>query len=203
MNSPLLDPQKGATPSLADGILRARDLAQQGWSRQRLTRLTAKGALVRVGRGLYSRPDATVTENHTLAQVCARVPHGVICLASALQFHQLTTQNPWQVWVLIEKGAHVPQLDYPPLNVVQASGEAFSAGVEEHRIEGVTVRVTSVAKTIADCFKYRHRIGLDVALEALQEGLQDQRADRASIHHYARIGRVERIIRPYMEAFSL
>jgi predicted transcriptional regulator of viral defense system len=156
-----------------------------------------------VGRGLYSRPDATVTENHTLAQVCARVPHGVICLASALQFHQLTTQNPWQVWVLIEKGAHVPQLDYPPLNVVQAGGEAFSAGVEEHRIEGVTVRVTSVAKTIADCFKYRHRIGLDVALEALQEGLQDQRADRASIHHYARIGRVERIIRPYMEAFSL
>jgi predicted transcriptional regulator of viral defense system len=127
----------------------------------------------------------------------------VIGLASALQFHQLTTQNPWQVWVLIEKGTHIPQLDYPPLNVVQAGGEAFSAGVEEHRIEGVTVRVTSVAKTIADCFKYRHRIGLDVALEALQEGLQDQRADRAAIRHYARIGRVERIIRPYMEAFSL
>src|SRR5687767_6257094 len=99
------------SPALADGVLRARDLARQGVSRQRLQRLLAQGALVRVGRGLYSRPDAAVTENHTLAQVCARVPHGVICLASALQFHNLTSQNPWQVWLMIESHARSPKLE--------------------------------------------------------------------------------------------
>lgn len=204
MDRTLLDNNiEGSAASLKDGILRARDLARHGFSRQRIMRLTERGELTRVGRGLYSRPDATVTENHTLAQVCARVPHGVICLASALQFHTLTTQNPWQVWVLIEKGARDPQMDYPPLNVIHASGEAFSAGVEEHEIEGVTVRVTNVAKTVADCFKYRNKIGLDVALEALKECLQERRVDRTSIRHYARICRVERILRPYMEAFSL
>jgi predicted transcriptional regulator of viral defense system len=187
----------------ADGIVRARDLVRQGFSRQRIMRLTQKGELVRVGRGLYSRPEADMTENHTLAQVCARVPHGVICMASALQFHNLTTQNPWQVWVMIENGARPPQMDYPPLNVIRAGQETFAAGVEEHCIEGVTVRVTCIAKTVADCFKYRNRIGLDVALEALKECLDDRRADRASIRHYARLCRVERIIRPYMEAFAV
>ncbi len=127
----------------------------------------------------------------------------MICLASALQFHGLTTQNPWQVWALIERGARPPRMDYPPLNVVRAGGESFTAGIEEHLIEGVTVRVTCVAKTIADCFKYRNRIGLDVALEALKECLQERRADRASIRRYARICRVEQVIRPYMEALAI
>jgi len=165
--------------------------------------LTQQGELVRLGRGLYSRPDATITENHTLAQFCAHVPHGVICLSSALQFHNIGTQNPWQVWALIEKGAHAPQMDYPPLHIIRASGESFSAGVEEHRIEGVTVRVTGIAKTIADCFKYRSQVGLDVSLEALKECLDEQRADRATIRNFARVCRVERIMRPYMEAFSI
>lgn len=189
--------------ALPNGVLRGRDLTQQGVSRQRVQRLLARGELVRIGRGLYARPDATMTENHTLAQVSARVPQGVICLASALQFHQLTTQNPWQVWLLIERHARVPHLDYPPLRVLRAGGEAFTEGVEEHSVEGVTVRVTSVAKTVADCFKYRNKTGLDVALEALRECLQERRTDRTLLRQYARVCRVERVMQPYMEALSL
>jgi predicted transcriptional regulator of viral defense system len=189
-------------PSVADGVLRARDLARMGLSRQRIQRLLQQGALVRVGRGLYSRPDAAVTENHTLAQVCARVPHGVICLLSALQFHHLTTQNPWQVWLLVESHARTPKLDYPPLRIFRASGEAFTAGVAEHEIESVVVRVTNIAKTVADCFKYRNKVGLDVALEALRECLRYRRATVSELTRYARICRVERVMRPYLEAMQ-
>lgn len=188
---------------LGDGMFRASALTQNGLSRKQIMHLTQQGALVRLGRGLYSRPDATVTENHTLAQFCARVPHGVICLASALQFHGIGTQNPWQLWALLEKGDRVPRMDYPPLHIVRASGDSFRAGVEEHVIEAVTVRVTNVPKTIADCFKFRNQVGLDVALEALKECLMERRADRASLRHYARICRVERVMRPYLEALSI
>ena len=189
--------------SNADGIIRASDLAVTGVSRQRIARMTQQGELVRVGRGLYSRPGTDITENHTLAQACARASGTVICLLSALQFHNLTSQSPWQVWIMIQKDSRVPQMDYPPLSVVRASGEAFSAGAEEHRIEGVTVRITGIPKTVADCFKFRNKIGLDVALEALKECLMLRRADRASIHHFARICRVDHIVSPYMEAFAL
>jgi predicted transcriptional regulator of viral defense system len=188
---------------MADGLLCPSDLARHGFSRGHIMRLTQKGDLLRVGRGLYSRPDATVTENHTLAQVCARVPQGTICLVSALQFHNLTTQNPWQVWLLIENHARAPKMDYPPLRLLRAGGEAFTAGVEEHQIEGVTVRVTNVAKTVADCFKYRNKIGLVIALEALKEALDEHRTDRATLRQYARICRVERVMAPYLEALSL
>jgi len=190
-------------PPFGDGIFRPRDLAEKGVSRKQIMELTRQGELQHIGRGLYSRPSVEITENHTLARVCARVPHGIICLASALQFHGIGTQNPPQVWTLIEKTTRTPRVDYPPLQIVRASGEAFSAGAEEHRIEDVTVRVTCVAKTIADCFKYRNRVGLDVALEALKECLTEKRADRASLHHYARVCRVEQMIRPYMEAFAI
>ncbi len=198
--------QEHKTPARApaeDGILLARDMTAKGVSRKRIMEMTRQGELLHIGRGLYSRPDANVTENHTLAQVCARVPHGIICLASALQFHGIGTQNPWQVWTLIEKTARPPRLEYPPLQIVRASGQAFSEGVEESRIEGVIVHVTCIAKTVADCFKYRSRVGLDVALEALKECLSESRVDRALLHHYARVCRVEQIIRPYMEALAI
>ncbi len=185
------------------GILRARDMTAKGVSRKQIMEMTRQGELQRIGRGLYSRPNEDITENHTLAQVCARVPHGTVCLASALQFHEIGTQNPWQVWTLIEKTARTPRVDYPPLQIVRASGAAFTEGVEEHLIEGVTVRVTCIAKTIADCFKYRSRLGLDVALEALKECLSEKRVDRALLHHYARVCRVEQTVRPYMEAFAI
>ena len=203
MNLQTEAPSLPADAAPDDGVLRGRDLTKQGVSRQRVQRLIAQGELIRIGRGLYARPDATMTENHTLAQVGARVPQGVICLASALQFHQLTTQNPWQVWLLIERHARAPHLDYPPLRVLRAGGEAFTEGVEEHILEGVVVRVTSAAKTVADCFKYRSKIGLDVALEALRDCLSHRCADRATLHHFARVCRVERVMQPYMEALSL
>jgi predicted transcriptional regulator of viral defense system len=188
---------------LDDGLLRVSELTRHGLSRGQIMRLTQQGELLRVGRGLYSRPDATVTENHTLAQVCALVPQGVICLASALQFHELTTQNPWQVWLLIENHARAPQMEYPPLRLMRAGGDAFTEGVLEQEIEGVTVRVTHVAKTIADCFKYRNKIGLSIALEALKEALVERRTDRTTLREYARLCRVEHVMAPYLEALAI
>lgn len=190
------------SPNLADGVLPARELVHRGLTRQHIQRLTRRGELVHLGRGLYSRPDATVTEHHTLARVCARVPHGIICLLSALQFHNLTTQNPWQVWLMIDRHARTPALGYPPLRIVRSGGEALTNGVEEHRIEGVIVRVTDLPRTVVDCFKYRNKIGLDVALEALREYLRLPHPDRAAIHEYARLDRVERVMQPYLEALA-
>jgi len=186
------------------GVLRPRDLKASGIARTYLRQLCDQGLLVRAGRGLYFPADAEVTEHHTLAEACKRVPRGVVCLASALRFHNLTTQNPWDVWLMIESGSRVPQVDYPPLRVFRASGEAFQAGVEEHTLEGVPVRVYSLPKTVADCFRYRNKIGLDVALEALRECLRSERFrhTRDEIHHYARINRVENVMRPYLEALA-
>lgn len=188
---------------LPDGVLRARALVQSGLSRQRIQQLTEDGELVRLGRGLYSRPDAPMTENHDLAQVAARVPHGVVCLTSALQFHGLTTASPWRVHLLLPRGARSPRIESPPLALTYASDESYRAGVEEHRIEGVPVKVTSVAKTVADCFKYRSKVGLDMALEALKAALEERRTTRAEIRRYAQVCRVETVMRPYVEALSL
>lgn len=184
------------------GVLRPRDLEAHGIARTYLRELCDRGLLIRAGRGLYIPADAAVTEHHTLAEACKRVPRGVVCLASALRFHNLTTQNPWNVWLMIESGSRVPRVDYPPVRVFRASGGAFHAGIEEHTIEGVPVRVYSVPKTVADCFRYRTGIGLDVALEALRECLRGRRCTRDEIHHYARINRVENVMRPYLEALA-
>lgn len=189
-------------------MLRARDFVAHGISRQQLKRLTESGEIKRLGRGLYSLPDAEITRHHTLAEVCARVPHAVVCLSSALQFHNLTTQSPAEVWILIGRYARAPRLDYPPLRVFRASGETLSAGVEERCIEGVTVRVTNIPKTVADCFKYRNKIGLDIAIEALKESLRrdpltgTRPTTREEIRRYARICHVERVMQPYLEALS-
>ncbi len=188
---------------MGDGVLPARELVRRGLTRQRIQALTRRGDLIHIGRGLYSRPNATVTENHTLAQICARAPHGVVCLLSALQFHNLTTQNPAQVWLMIDRHARTPKLEYPPLRVVRSGDDALTAGVEEHVIEGVKVRVTSLPRTVVDCFKYRNKIGLDIALEALKEYLRSPHPDRSSLHHFARMNRVERVMQPYLEALAV
>lgn len=190
------------SPPLPEGVLRARTLVADGLSRQRIKELTEAGKLLRLGRGLYSLPDSPVTENHDLAQVAARVPHGVICLASALQFHGLTTASPWRIHLMLPRGARPPHIEHPPLSVVYASQTAYEAGIESHTIEGVAVKVTSVAKTIADCFKYRSTVGLDVALAALKQTLEERRTTRAEIRRYAQICRVENVMRPYVEALS-
>lgn len=190
------------------GMLRARDFAVRGISRQQLKRLADSGEIERLGRGLYSLPDADITRHHTLAEVCARVSHAIVCLSSALQFYNLTTQSPAEVWILIDKYARAPKLDYPPIRVFRASDETLNSGVEEHCIEGVTMRVTGIPKTVADCFKYRNKIGLDIALEALKESLRrDPRTGQRpttceEIRRYARICHVERVMQPYLEALS-
>jgi predicted transcriptional regulator of viral defense system len=141
-----------------------------------------------------------VTEHHGLALAAAAAPKAVICLLSALSFHQVGTQLPHEVWIALDRRSRRPSLRYPPLRVVRFGGETLTEGVETHRIEGETVRVYSVAKTIADTFKYRNKIGLDVALEALREAWRARRFTMDKIYRYARICRVERVMRPYLEA---
>ncbi|MBI4168634.1 MAG: type IV toxin-antitoxin system AbiEi family antitoxin domain-containing protein [Acidobacteria bacterium] len=183
------------------GVLRPRDLIKHNVPRVTLTRLYRRGRLERVGRGMYVLSEADPSENHTLAVACKRVPHGVVCLLSALRFHGLTTQSPFEVWLAIDVKARKPRVDVPPLRIVRFSGRALTHGVEEVRVEGVPVRVTSPAKTVADCFKYRNKIGLDVALEALK----DYRAQRRSLDELWRAAqacRVVSVIRPYLEALA-
>jgi len=182
------------------GILRASDLKSLEIPRIYLSRLVEQGQLVRLERGLYSLPQHAPSEMHAFALVSRKVPSGVICLLSALQFHGLTTQAPWEVWLGIEYGGRSPRLAYPPLHVVRYNLESFAQGVESHKIEGVPVKLFNPAKTIADCFKYRRQVGLDVALEALKAGWQERRFKVEQVLLYARINRVEQVIRPYLEA---
>jgi predicted transcriptional regulator of viral defense system len=182
------------------GILAARELGEQGVHRQLLTRLTREGALVRVARGRYSLPGHPVTENHGLALAAATVSRGVICLLSALSFHGVGTQLPAEVWIAIDRRARRPTLRYPPLRVVRFGGTALEEGIETHRIEGQSVRVYGVAKTLADLFKYRNKIGMDVVLEALRDAWRNRRFTMDDIDHYARVCRVERVMRPYLES---
>jgi len=182
----------------AQGVC-ARELSDAGIHRQVLSRLVAEGRLERVTRGVYRQPEQPVTENHGLAITAAAAPHGVVCLLSALRYHGIGTQLPWQVWVAIDRRARRPALGYPQLRVFRYSGAALSSGVETHALEGRPVRIYSVAKTLADCFKYRNKIGLDVALEALREAWRYKRFTMGELHRYAVICRVERVMRPYLE----
>lgn len=160
-----------STPAVASrkGLLRASDLRAIDAPRVVLTRLTVAGQLERIGRGIYRLPDAHASEHESLITVATRVPQAVFCLLTALQFHELTTQLPRQVCIAMPRGSHAPRIDYPPIRMVQFTGEAYTAGVEEVARDGVKLRVYGVAKTVADCFKHRNRIGLDVALEALKD----------------------------------
>jgi predicted transcriptional regulator of viral defense system len=184
------------------GLIRPRDLAPLGIPRVALTRAVRRGQLERIGRGLYGLPGRPVSAHGALAEVARRVPKGVVCLLSALRFHGLTTQAPFEVWLAIDNKAIAPKLDYPPLRIVRFSGAALTAGVEEHVVDGVTVRVTGVAKTVADCFKYRNKIGLDVALEALREAWRKKRMTSDDLWHYAKVCRVANVMRPYMESLT-
>jgi predicted transcriptional regulator of viral defense system len=182
------------------GGLNTRDMAEAGIHRQVLSRLVREGALERVARAQYRLPDALVTEHHGLAVAAAAVPNGIVCLLSALAFHGVGTQMPFQVWMAIDGRARRPALANPPLRVVRFTGQALTAGIETHRVEQQAVRVYCVAKTVADCFKYRHKIGLEVALEALREAWRARRITMDDMDRYARVCRVERVMRPYLEA---
>ncbi len=183
-------------------VLRPRDLDAYGIPRAYLNRLHHQGRVVRVGRGLYMLPDADITEHHTLVEASQRAPNGVICLLSALRYHGLTSQAPAQVWLAIDNKAHLPRPDHPPLRVVRFSGEALTAGVEVEQIEGVPVKVYNPAKTVADCFKYRHKIGVDVAIEALKDCLRQRRCSVRELWRYAQICRVTEVMKPYLEVLA-
>lgn len=176
------------------------DLAEEGIHTQVLSRLVEARQLERVARGLYRLPEHPISEHNGLVVASAAVPRGVICLLSALQFHGIGTQLPFEVWIAIDRRARQPALKYPPLRVVRFTGEALTAGVETHKIEGRQVRVYNVAKTLADCFKYRNKIGLDVALEALREAWRSRQFKMDDIERYAAICRVQRVMQPYLEA---
>jgi len=182
------------------GILRARDLDAHDIPREYLRRLTERGDLVRLGRGLYQRADHDVTAQHSLAEAAKRVPKGVICLLSALRVHGLTTQNPFDVWMAIGHKDREPMVDYLSLRVVRMSGAARTEGVEDHEIEGVSVPVYGPAKTVADCFKFRTTVGTDVAIEALRDFHRKRAGTMDELWHYADICRVRTVIKPYMEA---
>jgi predicted transcriptional regulator of viral defense system len=183
-------------------VLRSRDLESLGIWRAILGKLVKSGAIERVGWGLYALPDGEIGEHHTLAEVGKRVPRGIVCLISALRFHGLTTQQSPDVWLAIDGKAREPKLDSVSIRVVRSSGEALQAGRVEHTIEGVKVNIYCPAKTVADCFKFRNKIGLDVALEALRETWRGKRGTMDELLHYARICRVENVMRPYLESLT-
>lgn len=182
------------------GLLRASDLEAISAPRVVLTRLIAAGGLEKVGRGLYRLPDAQVSEFESLGTIATKVPQAVFCLLTALQFHELTTQLPHQIWIAMPRGSHQPRIDYPPVKMVQFTGNAYSAGIEDVERDGVRLRVYSVAKTVADCFKHRNKIGLDVALEALKDARSSSKASVDDIWRFAKVCRVANVMRPYMES---
>ncbi len=185
----------------AQGFIRPRDVAALGIAPgMPLYRLVRRGVLERSGRGLYELADAPMaTEHHTYVEIAKRVPAGVICLLSALHFHQLGTQFPHQIWLAIDQNAHRPRFDYPSVRLFRLSGGAFATGIETHVIEGVLVRVYSPAKTVADCFKFRNKVGMDVAIEALHDYIR-RRGSIGELLECARACRVANLMRPYLEA---
>ena len=184
------------------GVLRAADVRAQGWSQQLLIRLHQTGRLHRIARGLYQLPDAEITEHQTLIEVCQRVPKAVVCLLTALQFHEIGSQLPHAVWIALPEATQTPALRYPTLRIARLRGEAYSEGIQTVTEHGAPIRVYSAAKTVADCFKFRNKIGLDVALEALRDAWRSRKVTMAELSHYARINRVERVMQPYLEAVT-
>lgn len=181
------------------GIIRPRDVRVP---RAVLADLVDRGVLERSGRGIYRITSLEPSEHHSLLEVAVRVPNAVVSLLSALQFHGIGTQNPGEIWITIDLRARKPNLEYPPLRVMRASGKAFTAGIEEHLISGRKVRVYSIEKTIVDCFKYRNKVGLDVAIEALKDAWSLKKINVDLLWKHAKICRVTNIIRPYIETLQ-
>lgn len=184
------------------GVTRSRELVAQGIPRATLSRMVAAKEIDRVGRGLYALPSRHGGANDEIAMVSLRVPQAVVGLLSALRFHELTTESPHEVWILLPRGARRPHLDHPPLRVSWTTRELLTEGVEHHAVDGVDVRVTSPARTVAEVFKHRNRVGLDAALAALRDYVERHRAGRPELRRMAEFLGVERVMRPYLEAMS-
>jgi predicted transcriptional regulator of viral defense system len=184
------------------GLARPAELEARGVARGRLYRLVRQGLVERRARGIYVAAGHAPTAEHTLAQVATRVPAGVFCLLTALRFHGLTTQSPAEVWIALPEKARKPRLDYPRLRVARFSGSALTEGIERRRVEGVELRVYSAAKTVADCFKYRNKLGIDVAVEALRDFSRRDRGGATDLARFARICRVARVMQPYLDSIA-
>ncbi len=182
------------------GTMRRSELSSAGVHPQTLARLVEDGSLSRVARGLYELADADITAPHDLAVVTKLVPRAVVCLVSALQFHELTMQMPSRVWVSIGAKAREPKVEHPPIRVVRFGTQALALGVQVHRIDGVPVPVFDPAKTVVDCFRFRRHVGLDVALEGLHSVVRSEKAKPAEIVQYARALRIWSVLGPYLEA---
>jgi predicted transcriptional regulator of viral defense system len=183
-------------------LLRARDLAQLELPTMVLSRLVAAGKLERIARGVYGLPGQAVSEYRSLAEVALRVPQGVVCLLSALRVHGIGTQAPFEVWLAIKHRAPIPRIDQPKIRPVRMSGAAFTEGIEHMQVDGVSVPVFNAAKTVTDCFKYRNKIGLEVAMEALRDGWVQRKFTMDDIWHFAMVDRVTNVMRPYLESVT-
>jgi predicted transcriptional regulator of viral defense system len=183
-------------------LFRLAEAVAAGVHPENVRRLTRRGQLTRVGRGLYALPTIEATEHHTLAEVAKRVPKGIFCLLTALRFHGLGTQNPREVWLTVNRRAGIPRIEFTPIRTVRVSGQALTTGIQEHTIDGVRVRVTSPARTIVDCFKFRNKIGLDVAVEALREYRRLRKGTVDELWRQADRLRMTRVMRPYWDAMS-
>ena len=181
------------------GLLHTRDIAAAGIPTITLTRLVRSGRLLRAGRGVYALPERLGSAHRSLAEVALRAPRGVICLLSALTYHEIGTQAPFEVWLALPAGVTPPRIKSPAIRVVRMTGGSFSQGTRRVAIDGVKVPVYDAAKTVADCFKFRNKIGLDVALEALRESWRERKVTSDALWRYAKVNRVANVMRPYLE----
>ena len=182
------------------GVLRTKDAIRLGIHPETLYKLRDSGVLTRLGRGLYRLSDLPPMGNPDLVTVAMKVPTAVVCLISALSFHELTTQIPHEVYIALPRGAEPPRLDYPPIRIFWFSKHVFQFGVEIHQLDGAKVRVYNAEKTVADCFKYRNKIGLDTAREALRLYLEQRKKNLNALLEAAEVCRVSKVMRPYLEA---
>lgn len=184
------------------GVLRPRDLDPLGISRIYLNKLFSEGVLDRPGRGLYTLPNGSPNEHQTIIEASKLVPHGTICLLTALRFHDLTTQSPFEIWMAIDVKARRPKIEFPAMRFVRFSGKALTYGVQQRPINGASVPVYSPAKTVVDCFKFRNKIGIDVAIEALRDCRQQRAATNDEIWQAAKVCRMTNVMRPYLDSVS-
>ena len=184
------------------GVIQIRDLRKKGIHPEYLRRLYGKGQLIKIARGQYTLPNTRIGEHHSLVVIAKAVPNAVICMVTALRFHDIGTQMPYKVWIAIERRSSTPRIEKPGIRIFRFSSKAFTEGIENHMIEGVDVKVYNPAKSVTDCFKYRNKIGLDVAIEALRDGWQQKKFTMNELWIYAKICRVANIIKPYLETLD-
>ena len=184
------------------GLFRLSEATAAGIHPENIRRLVRAGELTRLGRGMYAVPTLRPTEYHTLAEIATRVPKGIVCLLTALRVHGLGTQNPHEVWLAVDRRAGIPRVDFARIRLVRISGAALTSGIDEHTIEHVAVRITNPARTVVDCFKFRNKIGIDVAVEALREYRRLRKGTADELWRHADRLRMTRVMRPYWDALS-